>query len=119
MTDDQLSALCQAAPSATVAYYSGDEHTKGTLVVYAKDGHRLPAIIERYGGNTVDLNALRWLLAQPAPWILMSDLGFCDDSTQAISEAMALVKCNPIQVVEDIEQTLRAFQAMAEEQAKA
>lgn len=49
----------------------------GFMAIYANNGQRIPAIVQRHSGNMVDLNAVRWLLNQPAPRILMSDLEFC------------------------------------------
>jgi len=90
-----LSALCKLIPTATVAYYSGREHAKGILTIYAFQGKRfngkLPSDTLR-GGNSVDLPAVKWLLAQRKPWIFVSDMQFCGGNIGSEIVAKALVE---------------------------
>jgi len=81
---DTLAALAIQAPAATVAYYAGDcngaDHRRGvygTLRIFARNGKRSRTAPRRGGSNDVDLWAVRWLLRQPAPRVLVSDLEFC------------------------------------------
>ena len=77
-----------------MAYYSGD-CGEGELVVFAQGGRRsngIPQGHEPAEGNWCDLEAVRWLLRQKGPRILVSDLGFCGESPQATSAAFALVR---------------------------
>lgn len=74
--------VCAALPASTIGYYAGcecgayGENTYGTLAIYAQHGRRAESI-ERFGrGNSVDLWAIEWLLRQPAPRYLVTDLGF-------------------------------------------
>lgn len=94
-TARNLGALCKLVPTATVAYYSGNEHGKGVLAVYAEGGKRysgqLPDDTLR-GGNAVDLAAVRWLMAHPKPWTLVSDLEFCGGVIGSETIAFALVE---------------------------
>jgi hypothetical protein len=94
-TARNLGALCKLVPTATVAYYSGDAHGKGILAVYAEKGKRyagqLPSDTLR-GGNAVDLAAVRWLMAHPKPWTLVSDLEFCGGIIGSETVAFALVE---------------------------
>jgi hypothetical protein len=90
-----LSKLLELIPTATVAYYSGDEKAKGILVVYALEGKRysgeLPEETLR-GGNSVDLPAIKWLLSMPKPHTLISDLQFCGGVLGSEVIAHALVE---------------------------
>lgn len=80
---ETLNKLCAIIPTATVAFYSGhDNGWSGKLCIYAHNRKRFsgsPDLLDRfqYGGNCVDVPALRWLLAQPAPRYLVSDCAFC------------------------------------------
>lgn len=81
-TDDMLRQVMRAIPLGTVAYYNGNDCIRnplGNLVIYADkgimyDGAMLPF---RDGGNSVDLPAIQWLLAQPGPRWYIGDLSFC------------------------------------------
>jgi len=94
-TKKNLAALCALIPTATVAYYSGREHAKGILSIYAFEGKRfngeLPQNTLR-GGNSVDLGAVRWLLKHPKPWIFVSDMEFCGGVMGSEIIAKALVE---------------------------
>lgn len=80
--DEMLKAICRKAPSAQIAYYStyGENGQRyGSLVIYAKDGKRYAGndIPYRDNGNGVDKQALEWLLRQPGPRTIVTDMGFC------------------------------------------
>jgi hypothetical protein len=94
-TRENLSALCQLIPTATVAYYSGNDKGKGDLVVYAKEGKRFAGELPEntlHGGNAVDLPAIKWLMEHPKPWTLVSDLEFCGGMLGSEVVAHALVE---------------------------
>jgi hypothetical protein len=82
---DTLKETCLEAPGMTVAYYAGDVTSAdnrrgiyGTLKIFARNGKRSRTCPRQDGaGNEVDLQAVRWLLRQPAPHVLVSDLEFC------------------------------------------
>lgn len=74
-----LTLLARAVPTATIAYYSGNDAGKGVLAVYADKGLRFNGQLPEntlQGGNAVDLAAIRWMMQQPKPWTFVSDLGF-------------------------------------------
>jgi hypothetical protein len=91
---ENLSALCAEVPTATVGYYSGGGRSgEGTLCVYADKGKRYAGELNRiYGGNNVDLPAIRWMMRQPKPWTLVSDLEFCGGVLGSEVIAHALVE---------------------------
>ena len=71
---EQVSAICEAHPYATVATYSGG-NTSGAIVIIAKGGRvaEQSAMDLSQGGNGIDGPALRWLGSQPGPRIWVSD----------------------------------------------
>jgi len=77
---ERLLDCCKRAPTASVAFYSGDDSERGTLYIFAKDGMRANDIPEVEGGNTVDGQAMDWLMAQDGPHIFVTDRGFCGSS---------------------------------------
>jgi hypothetical protein len=91
---ERLIEVASACPGATMAYYSGDGG-KGQIVVFAQGGRRMagmPEHLKPAEGNWCDLEAVRWLLKQRGPRFLVSDLGFCGESSQATSAAFALLR---------------------------
>ena len=94
--EKNVAAICALVPTATVAYYSGsDGRGKGELVVYAYEGKRFAGKLPPesiHGGNAVDLPAIQWMMRQPKPWHLVSDLGFCGGNLGAEVIAHALVE---------------------------
>ena len=90
-----LAKLLELIPTATVAYYSGNEKGKGKLVVYALEGKRYSGELPEetlLGGNAVDLPAVKWLLSMPKPHTLISDLQFCGGVLGSEVIAHALVE---------------------------
>ena len=81
ISEERLNELCRNVPAATVAYYSGEhQHADGSygdLVIYSQGGQRAREVANRYGGNSVDLYAIQWLLKQPGPRTFICDGGFC------------------------------------------
>lgn len=82
LSDERLQALCNSAPAATVAFYSGpgrpdETGCYGELVIYAQGGRRAATVDRVHGGNEVDLYAIQWLLAQRGPRVYIGDGGFC------------------------------------------
>lgn len=80
---EDLAAVIDAAPGATVAAYAG-RGKEGLLAIVAKDGrmategdiNRALMLVDggaRLHGNIVDGPALQWLAKQPAPRIWISD----------------------------------------------
>jgi hypothetical protein len=94
--EKNVAAICALVPTATVAYYSGsDGRGKGELVVYAYEGKRFAGKLPPesiHGGNAVDLPAIQWMMRQPKPWHLVSDLGFCGGVLGSEIIAHALVE---------------------------
>lgn len=79
-TAETLQKICDGAPSATLAYYSGNSggcDYLGKIVVHAKDGKRAKGLVGVYGNNDIDYWAIKWLLKQPAPRAMFTDCGFC------------------------------------------
>lgn len=98
MSNERLQALCAKFPGKRVAYYSnylGQTSCRcyGTLCVYADKGKRAAEIKYRSGGNWVDLWALQWLLQQPGPLTLVSDLAFCGGGGQSVQAHNLLNVC--------------------------
>ena len=128
ITDEVLYEIAEKIPAGKVAYYSGisdgwsgdktestneeylDSQWSGHLVIYAnagkirKNSGELP---KRHCGNLVDYAALVWLLKQPGPRYLMTDMGFTG-TNELMIRAMQLCK--------DAEQKKRItrFNSMAE-----
>ena len=80
--EERLAAICAALPLATVAYYAGrggmsPDGSYGQLSIYAERGLRAAEAPLCGGNNDVDLYALRWLLEQPAPRVIVTDAEFC------------------------------------------
>jgi len=93
---ENLKALCQLIPTATVAYYSGSDcNGNGILTIYAYQGKRyageLPVDTLR-GGNSVDLPAIKWMMKLPKPWHFVTDMGFCGGVLGSEAVAKALVE---------------------------
>jgi hypothetical protein len=120
LSADTLAELAAQAPAATVGYYSGHLPDKrgmcGTLRIFARGERRARTAPRKDGGNEVDLWAVRWLLRQPAPRILVSDLGFCGgpdgQSDAAHAEVERARKSGGLIVAKDCEQAREAFQAV-------
>jgi hypothetical protein len=76
LSNRDLSAIVDAAPSGTVAVYDGDR-THGRISIVAHRGRQasMDDIQEALvgGGNVIDGPALRWLANQPKPRIWVSD----------------------------------------------
>jgi hypothetical protein len=91
---ENLSAICKLVPTATLGYYSGyDNRGRGDLCVYADKGKRFNGELSNmYGGNAIDLPAIRWMMKHPRPWILVSDLQFCGGVMGSETVAHALVE---------------------------
>lgn len=113
----RLARLCAAIPGATVAYYSGDksiqwkhpnpiyDDIEGTLVVFARNGTRIDATETpcHSADNEVDAAAIEWLVQQPGPWVLVTDLRFCGGRDGQVQRAHNLLKCYPaIKVIKSI-----------------
>lgn len=78
-TAENLKQLAQQVPTATIAYYSGNDRGRGMLTIYADKGKRYAGELPHHtlqGGNAVDLQAVQWLLKHGKPWHLVSDLEF-------------------------------------------
>lgn len=94
-TAENLAQLAATVPTATIAYYSGNDAGQGTLTVYALKGKRYSGSLPNdtlHGGNAVDLPAVRWLMANPKPWTLVSDLEFTGGVLGSETIAHALVE---------------------------
>jgi len=103
LKDEDIAEAVKRLPAATIAYYCGfyDHETglgqiAGELCVIAHDlryyNDRLPS---RHSGNDVDLWAIKWLLKNDAPRILVSDTRFCggpDGQARAASQLLAEAK---------------------------
>lgn len=102
---DRLMAIAAKAPGATVGFYSLTnvrqdrakpvEEWPGRLCIYAQHGRRIgriPDTCQPGSGNGCDLAAVRWLLKQPGPRYLVSDLEFCGEAHNATAEALRLVR---------------------------
>lgn len=84
---DRLAKLAARIPAATIAFYSGGppslvnmrcgRPSHGALCIFARDGMRADVARPQFGGNSVDEYALQWLVNQPGPHCLVSDLHFC------------------------------------------
>jgi hypothetical protein len=91
LNDHRLQQICQACPTGTVAYYSGEDYMQmrrdfpdtkqrglvGALAIFSANGRRADKVQYQYGGNGCDLSALQWLLKQSGPRYFVSDGGFC------------------------------------------
>lgn len=95
MDEDTLSSVVRNAPAAKVAYYYGHgdgPSSNGLLFVYAQGGKRFAGTPPRSGGgNSVDYWAVKWLLAQPGPRVIVTDGGFCGGPDAQAGEAMTLL----------------------------
>lgn len=107
LTPDDLIKIIDKSPMATLAiYYGNDGRSKrgrdakpaGMVRVLAKDGFRrsrediIKIVGEKLNGNSVDLEAVEWLLEQPSPRTMVTDRGFCGCGQTAI--ALAHTKLN-------------------------
>jgi hypothetical protein len=111
-----LRKVCEKIPTSTVAYYSGQGNATGTLSVYAAKGRRYSSDLPEntlYGGNDVDLPALRWLMKHPKPWTLVSDLEFCGGirGSEVIAHAIVEreVKAGNLKVYRSLDAAYHAF----------
>lgn len=111
-----LRKVCEKIPTSTVAYYSGQGNATGTLSVYAAKGRRYSSDLPDntlYGGNDVDLPALRWLMKHPKPWTLVSDLEFCGGIRGSEKIAHAIVerevKAGNLKVYRSLDAAYQAF----------
>jgi hypothetical protein len=120
---ERLNLLCRAAPGANVAYYYGDDGLSGELVIYAKDGMRYGGekLPPHPGGNSVDLEAILWLLAQEGPRILVTDRGFCGGSDGSAARAQGLLAMQEamgnLRVIPSIQHALKEFKVKDGEDA--
>jgi hypothetical protein len=78
--NEQVNALLNSAPYATIAAYGSDRHDSryGFVVILAEDSKKgLSKSARAYigSGNVVDGPALQWLAKMPAPRIWVSDGG--------------------------------------------
>jgi len=93
---DTLIATCRALPAVLIAYYSGDyerpDGSYGTLCVFSRAGRRAVDVPYRVSGNSVDLYALRWLLRQPAPRLIVTDGEFCGGPSGQDVQALVLLQ---------------------------
>jgi hypothetical protein len=92
---ESLTALARKVPTATIAYYSGNEHAKGVLAIFANKGKRFDGMLPGNtlrGGNAVDLPAVRWLMDHPKPWTFVSDLQFTGGAIGSEIVAKALLE---------------------------
>jgi hypothetical protein len=102
ISEVRLNELCHKFPAATVAYYSGSEYQRadgsfGDLVIYSQGGQRAREVANRYGGNSVELFAIQWLLKQPGPRTFICDGGFCggpDGQDIAAAKLLAMAFAN-------------------------
>jgi len=82
LTNEALAEFMEFIPFGTIAYYSGTDNAcnpEGDLVVFAEKGRIFsePKTPYHWGGNSIDLPAIMWLLKQEAPRWLVTDGGFC------------------------------------------
>jgi hypothetical protein len=94
-TAENLKQLAQQVPTATIAYYSGNDAGKGMLTIYAFKGKRYAGELPHetlQGGNAVDLQAVQWLFQHGKPWHLVSDLEFTGGVLGSEAIAHALVE---------------------------
>jgi hypothetical protein len=117
-TTENVRRLCNIIPDATVAYYSGDDCSKGVLSIFAMKGKRYTGHLPTetlQGGNSVDMESLQWLLKQPQPWTLISDLGFCGSTCGGEEIAHAIVEresaLNRLQILPSFMKAFEYFEA--------
>jgi hypothetical protein len=112
LNPQQLEAIIETAPAATVAVYAGrDQDDGGEIRVVAKDGKRAKtedlSILE-FGGNGIDGPALEWLGSQPYPRIWITDGGVTDKrfgfGWQTVEAAKRLVVKHKVTVAESAEE---------------
>jgi hypothetical protein len=120
---ETLMRICQHAPAATIAYYSsrGPEYgdqcrgVYGALKVWARDGKRANCCPHCGGNNSVDLWALRWLLEQPGPRVIVTDRGFCGGPADQAERAHILLgraeATREVLVIDTVEDALAYFGA--------
>jgi hypothetical protein len=116
---EDLAAVIQAAPGATIAAYAGKSSSDwGRLVIVAKAGRMATAediynSLEDCSGNVVDGPALRWLAKQPEPRIWVSDgivTGVCDRAAvNLLMEANAVIAEAGIERIEDWKDVVAAM----------
>lgn len=120
---EQVAAIVQMAPGATVAMYSGgrelDDGSWGQLTVIARNGMAASASeIENIrcsvgGNNAVDGPALEWLAKQPGPRVWMTDFevnGADNFDTQA-GKAECTATCHRAEItrVRNIDEATKLF----------
>ena len=117
-TTENVRKLCNIIPDATVAYYSGDDCSKGVLAIFAYKGKRFSGHLPTetlQGGNSVDMESIMWMLKQPQPWTLISDLGFCGSTCGGEEVAHALVEresaLKRLQVIPTFKRAFEYFEA--------
>jgi hypothetical protein len=100
VSQEVLLDCCCRAPTATIAYYAGDDHKFGTLWIFAENGMRARKVTEFPGGNTVDGPALDWLMQQDGPKMFVTDRGFCgaNDSTVQLARLEHLENLGEVKV---------------------
>jgi hypothetical protein len=93
---DDIIAIIDNAPMATVALYSGNDNEYapvGTIFVVSKDGFRrdrdsvVAYVNGRMHGNSIDLEAIEWLLQQGGPRTMVTDKVFCGSQYNSIAYA--------------------------------
>ncbi len=98
----EINELCSLLPAATIAVYGGDGCNSGKLLILAKDGKRGTSFdMVGYYGNDIDDLVIEWLLKQPGPRTLLTDLGFtCPDHGKWANQAKSLHERGDIELVE-------------------
>lgn len=123
---ESLTALARKVPTATIAYYSGNEHAKGILAIFANKGKRFDGVLPRNtlrGGNAVDLPAVRWMMDHPKPWTFVSDLQFTGGAQSSEIIAKALLERaearGEVKIYRSLDAAYEAFGGGAETLAEA
>lgn len=111
LTVDDILGIIDHCPLATVALYDGNDEwyaPVGDIFVVSKNGFRRERtdiekyIRERKHGNSVDLEAINWLLEQSGPRTMVTDRGF----TGSFDSVVALAKLEECERLGDIEVVL-------------
>ena len=119
-TTDELVAILEEAPAVNIAAYSG-QYTSGELVILAANGKYANMELGEnhpFGGNNlIDLPALEWLAAQPAPRLWVSDTmvtTVAGDHIEAFEQCIQLCKDYDINIVETPEEAGAIFRGEKE-----